>query len=99
MSRILQRQELALEGVFPAANSGFYIRKGPFSACSTTVHVGLASLLENKLEIAAEFFSQNLLLDLVQHRCFEFFFVEERGIASQPLFLQVRAAGIVVVLS
>jgi hypothetical protein len=56
MSRILQRQELALESVFPAANSGFYIRKGPFSACSTGVHVGLASLLENKLEIAATFF-------------------------------------------
>jgi hypothetical protein len=52
--------------------------------------VGLASLLENKLEIAAEIFSQNLLLDLVQHRCFEFFFVEQRGIASQPPFLQVR---------
>ena len=30
MSRILQRQELALEDVFPAANSGFYIRTGPF---------------------------------------------------------------------
>ena len=30
---------------------------------------------------------------------FRVFFVEERGIASQPLFLQVRAAGIVVVLS
>jgi hypothetical protein len=55
--------------------------------------VGLASLLENKLEITAEIFSQNLLLDLVQHR------VEQRGIASQPPFLQVRAAGIVVVLS
>ena len=61
--------------------------------------MGLASLLGNKLEIAADIFSQNLLSDLVQHRCFEFFFIEQRGIASHPPFLQVRAAGMVVVLS